>query len=351
MFQAVNHSKFASPLPRHCSFEENDWNILAKFWHPVVFAHEVTDHPVKARLLDVDLVVYRTSQGVSVARDLCPHRGTQISNGSIRDDRLVCPMHGLHFDHTGQCTRIPSIENPNARIPPKMRLQSLNTEERYGIVWACFSETPMWPLPDWNGIKDPKLNNVYLPNSIWNAAASRHVENFNDVAHFPWVHKATFGGYESHAIKPYKVDRTDHGLSFELPYLEAGNRFPDGVDSPDREVTYRYELTFPFSTLIEIRPVDSDYVQYFADCVCPVSANESKIFQVATDTTGNPDVDSLTQEATTINDEDKPLVEGQRPEFLPLDLTEEIHIPADRMSIEYRRALATEFGLGAPLTS
>ena len=51
-----------------------------------------------------------------------------------------------------------------------------------------------------------------------------------------------------------------------------------------------------------------------------------------------------------INDEDKPMVEGQHPEDLPLDLTEEIHIPADRMSVEYRRALA-KLGLGAPLIS
>ncbi len=351
MFQAVNHSKNVSDVPYDCTFAENDWRILSKFWHPVIFSHDVGNDPVAARLLDVDLVVYRTSQGVSVARDICPHRGTRISNGSVRDDALVCPMHGLHFDYAGQCVRIPSIANPSAKIPPKMRLQSLKAQELYGIIWACLSDEPIWPLPDWNGIKDTKLENVYLPSSIWSAAASRHVENFNDVAHFPWVHKNTFGGYESDPIMPYKVNRTDGGLGFELKYREAGNRFPDGVDLPDREVTYRYELTFPFSSIIEIDPAGSDYIQYFADCVCPVSANQSMVFQVATDTTGAPDANSLIKEGIMINDEDKPLVEGQRPEFLPLDLTQEIHIPADRMSIEYRRALATQFGLGAPITS
>jgi vanillate O-demethylase monooxygenase subunit len=52
-----------------------------------------------------------------------------------------------------------------------------------------------------------------------------------------------------------------------------------------------------------------------------------------------------------INDEDKPLVENQRPEDLPLGIMDEVHIPADRMSIAYRRALVHKFGLGAPLTS
>jgi vanillate O-demethylase monooxygenase subunit len=38
-------------------------------------------------------------------------------------------------------------------------------------------------------------------------------------------------------------------------------------------------------------------------------------------------------------EEDRLMVETQRPERLPLDLTLEAHIPADRSSIAYRRSL------------
>ncbi len=38
-------------------------------------------------------------------------------------------------------------------------------------------------------------------------------------------------------------------------------------------------------------------------------------------------------------EEDRLMVETQRPERLPLDLTLEAHIPADRSSIAYRRGL------------
>src|SRR5215813_11090309 len=107
MFQQANNSQAAATLPRNCTIEESDWRILANFWHPVAFAHDVTDRPLHAKLLDVELVVYRTSGGIAVARDLCPHRGARLSLGRIANDRLVCPMHGLHFDHTGKCTRIP----------------------------------------------------------------------------------------------------------------------------------------------------------------------------------------------------------------------------------------------------
>ena len=351
MFETINNSKFASDLPRNNSFSESDWRILAKFWHPIAFSHEIKNEPVKAKLLDVDLVIYRTSAGISVAKDICPHRGTKLSAGWISDDNLVCPMHGICYDHLGKCTKIPSVNKKNTRIPPRLKLQSLKVEERYGIVFACLSEDPIWPLPVWPGINNPKLKNLHFPTDTWHAAASRHVENFNDVAHFPWVHKETFGGYEDDAIADYEVEHTGYGLAFDLPYLEEGNRFPDEVEGLERNVIYRYELTFPFSTIIMISPIDSDYVQYFADTVCPVSAYETKIFQMATDTTGNPNLEILTLETSMINNEDKDMVEGQHPEDLPLDLMEEIHIPADRMSVEFRRSLSKKFGLGSPLVN
>ena len=119
----------------------------------------------------------------------------------------------------------------------------------------------------------------------------------------------------------------------------------------DREVVYSYELTFPFSTLLEVDAQGSDYVMVILDTVCPISAHESGIFQILADNSGAPVTDELLQETLTINDEDQPLVEAQSPEDLPLDLREEIHIPADRMSLEYRKALAGKFNLGLPATT
>ncbi len=351
MFLPIDQSKRTTDLPRNCTFAESDWRILARFWHPVAFAHDIGAKPVAARLLDVDLVIWRTGDDVSVARDLCPHRGTRLSAGRVDGDQLICPMHGLHFNAAGQCTRIPSNPDQEARVSPRLRLQSLRVEQRYGIVWTCLSDDPAWPLPDWPGIGDAGLRKVYVPSGTWAAAASRHVENFNDVAHFPWVHTETFGGSENDRIPPYEVRETDYGLTFDLPYLEGGNRFPDDAPGDARRVVYTYQLTFPFSSIILIQPNDSWYIQYFADTVCPVSAHETRIFQVATDTTGAPDETFLIKESLMINDEDKPLVENQHPEDLPLGIMDEVHIPADRMSVAYRRALVRKFGLGAPLSS
>ncbi len=349
MFLARNHSKFASDYPADSALRESDWHVLAAFWHPVAFVREVEDKPLKRRLLDVDLVLFRTSAGVTVALDRCPHRGARLSDGVVERDRLICPMHGLNYDHSGACTKIPSLADGTAAIPKKLCLSVCASVERYGLVWACLKSEPAWPLPEWPQLEDPELKRVYVPSGEWATSAGRHVENFNDVAHFPWVHLKSFGGRKTDPIPPYKVERRDYGLSFEMTYMEGGNRFPDGVKKRNRKVRYLYELTYPFSTLLHVCPVDSNYVHYFADAACPVSAHRTRIFQLYTDSTGYPDFDTWTAEALVINDEDQPLVEGQRPPELPLDISEEISIPADRMSLEYRKGLVKTFGLGAAL--
>ena len=195
MFLATDHStQLNTDLPRHCTFRESDWHILAGFWHPVAFLHDIGDKPVAARLLDVNLLIYRTSEGITVAKDRCKHRGTRLSLGWMQDDLVVCPMHGLHYDAQGVCRKIPSIADPDARIPEKLRLQTYRAEQRYGIIWVCLKEKPAWPLPYWRQLEDSQYQSMFVPPGKWRVAAGRHVENFNDVAHFPWVHGATFGG-------------------------------------------------------------------------------------------------------------------------------------------------------------
>lgn len=350
MFGPRDAQKTASALPRHCTFSENDWRILASFWHPVIFSSEVSNKPCRARLLDLDLVVFRTSEGIGVARDLCPHRGTRLSQGWVEGANLVCPMHGLHFAADGRCTRIPSMEEPY-RIPDKMRLQSCLAVERYGMVWVCLSGDPVHPLPDWDAVTENPASLNFLPNDVWNAAASRHVENFNDLAHFPWVHAGTFGGDKNAPIPRHDVERTDYGLRFEVGYIEGANRYQDGFEGDQREVKYIYELTYPFATLLIVEPDGTTDRYYIADVVCPESAHISRIFQIMSDTTGTSDRDYWIKDQFLINEEDRPMVEEQRPEDLPLDLTAEMHIPADRVSLEYRRGLVDRFGLGAPVAA
>ena len=44
--------------PAHCTFDPEDWLRLARCWHPVARACDIAGAPVKATLLDEQLVIY-----------------------------------------------------------------------------------------------------------------------------------------------------------------------------------------------------------------------------------------------------------------------------------------------------
>ena len=68
-------------LPHGCTFAAADWAILARHWYPVALAREVSATPLKAKLLDQPLVLYRAQGEIVMAPDRCPHRGVPLSMG------------------------------------------------------------------------------------------------------------------------------------------------------------------------------------------------------------------------------------------------------------------------------
>lgn len=119
-------------IPRDCSFHTADWNVLSRSWFPVARTDEVKDRPAKARLLDVDLVVYRTGQVARVARDLCFPRGAALSMGWVEGDVIVCPYHGFRYGPDGRCAGVPA--HPDMATPPKLRIITFPTVERFGLM-------------------------------------------------------------------------------------------------------------------------------------------------------------------------------------------------------------------------
>ena len=78
---------------------------LADCWHPVAYAHDVTDKPVATMLLEEALVIWRSSDGAPHAmKDLCIHLGTALSLGWVSGDELVCGYHGCRYNAEGACT-------------------------------------------------------------------------------------------------------------------------------------------------------------------------------------------------------------------------------------------------------
>src|SRR5262249_17568547 len=91
------------------------------FWHPVMYASELTDAPRGAVLLGEPVVLVRLAGEVRCFADLCVHRGTALSLGWVEDGELRCAYHGWAYGPDGVCTKIPARfgDSIPRRAPPR----------------------------------------------------------------------------------------------------------------------------------------------------------------------------------------------------------------------------------------
>jgi phenylpropionate dioxygenase-like ring-hydroxylating dioxygenase large terminal subunit len=332
------------------SFSRSDWEILSHFWYPVAFSHELKAAPLAVTLLDQKLVAYRHSQGVTVARNICLHRGVPLSMGWLEGDELVCKYHGFRYAPDGHCTETPA--HPGVVIPPKLCLETFPAVEKYGLVWTCLNPSSEPALPDFHEWDDPDYVRV-LPDA-WDikAAAGRQLEGFLDVAHFAWIHTGTFGDRTNTIVPRYEVEPLVQGLRAE--YVSTVSNFTPEMRHrapPDFLWSRTFEVTLPFSARLTVKFPDEGARLCILNACCPVSSRLTKLFVPIAQ---NFDKDLPEEVVRDFNHrvfaEDQEIVEAQCPEDLPIDLTEEVHIRADRTSIEYRKALG-RLGLGRSYTS
>jgi isorenieratene synthase len=64
-------------------------------WYVVDAARAIERRARRYRIAGEDYVVWRTDRGPVVAPDSCPHMGARLSDGVVREGRVVCPWHGL----------------------------------------------------------------------------------------------------------------------------------------------------------------------------------------------------------------------------------------------------------------
>jgi vanillate O-demethylase monooxygenase subunit len=198
-------------LPRNCTFSETDGKALAAFGYPIAFSHEVTDRPFAAKLLDERLVLFRLSDSsIVAARDLCLHRDVPLSLGWVENNELQCKYHGVGYDKSGQCTRIPA--QPDAAIPARLTLRTYAVTERYGLVWVRLVDNGSVHFPYFQEWNDPDYIQVLPASVAHEAATGRQVEGFLDVSHFAFVQTESFGERGNPEVPDYPVERLPHGF-------------------------------------------------------------------------------------------------------------------------------------------
>ena len=316
---------------------------LRPYWYPVAPSSEVASEPVGATVLGEPVVVYRSRAGLHALQDLCLHRGSRLSLGSVRDGDLVCPHRGWAYGPDGRCVHIPSLRS-GQEVPAGASIGAYRVRDQFGMVWVALEE-PRLPVPEFPEYDDPDYHVFMAARWDWGASAGRLVENSLDIGHLPWVHGGMLGDRDhpgriepyNFTDQPYAQDHTDAGFTFEWDWEEVDR---SQYGRPGERLHYKSRLYMPYTRRNTMYAPKGNLTLY--QPTLPVSADEVVFwyFMARNHSLDVPD-SHFARFSLELLAQDKIIVENQRPRTLPVDLTEEVHLRgADAASLHYRRALA-----------
>lgn len=174
-------------------------------WYVAGWSSEIGDDPQRVTILDEHIVVYRKSDNtITALEDRCPHRQLPLSHGKRIGDDIQCGYHGMTFDCSGSCVRIPGQDT----IPKTAYVEHYATHEKHNIVFIWMGspdkadvdkvfDMPQFHDASWHAHQGDAL---HLKANYLNVA-----ENLVDPAHVSFVHPTTLGNAASEDI-PVKVD-------------------------------------------------------------------------------------------------------------------------------------------------
>ncbi len=322
----------------------NTDRALRPCWHPVALSAEVRADPVAVRLLGEDWVLARLGATIAAFPDRCPHRLAPLSLGRVEGDVLRCGYHGWCFDARGGCAEIPAMV-AGATRPPRARLTpAAVVAERDGLVFLApeVPRTEILAVPEAFGAG---FLHGYLGPFRAAVGAGLMVDNFLDLTHFPFVHAATIGVDDETRFE-FEIERQGLGMTVRSEHLFP-NREDPAVAAGSRPLLQRRRLTYtyraPFSVCLRIDYVDAGGTNILSFHVQPEDDDSCRIYTLVARNDLDGDTARLAEALSfehKIVEEDLAVQERYRDKRLPLDPTTEVHIRADRATLEMRRILA-----------
>lgn len=185
--------------------------FLFDAWYVAAMDRDLKNLPMPIKILNERIVLYRQTDGTAVAlEDACVHRKLPLSMGRIRGDDIECGYHGLVYNATGACVRIPFSE----RISKNARVRSYPLVSRYGMLWIWMGKPELadpanifhvehWGDPSWGVTRGDAMtvncNYLYM------------TDNLLDPSHVAWVHRSSFGNSACEST-PVQVSATETGM-------------------------------------------------------------------------------------------------------------------------------------------
>ncbi len=291
-------------------------------------------------------VVYRSPEGeLRVFFDQCPHRRAPLSLGTCEGDALRCAYHGWVFDHDGRCVEIPSLDR-GAPLPSRAHLTGpFAIMESHGMVFVA-PDTPLTPRPSLAADDDPSFVRGDLEPIVTRGNAGLLADNFLDMAHFAFVHAGTFGAGEATVVGPYTLERV--GYSFTAVYEhEFSHREDPAVAQGTRPLLQRRRLTYryvaPYHLELALDYLDAGGTNVIGFFLVPLDDETVTIYSSIwrNDLGGSAQrlAEAIYFEVAVVM-EDLALQSRFHDLVLPLDVTTEVHVKADKTTVELRRILS-----------
>ena len=222
-------------------------------WYVAGWASEFGDALRRVAILGEHLVMYRQSDGGMVAlEDRCPHRLLPLSMGQRVGDNIQCGYHGMTFDGTGACVRVPGQD----AIPAQAYVQAYPVHERHAIVWVWMGDPALanradifdmveFGDPNWATHQGGQL---HLKSNYLNVA-----ENLVDPAHVSFVHPTTLGSAASEDILVNTDTKADPIVAWrwirDAPAVGFFQEFGNFTGNVDR--WHYYYLHLPCTAVID----------------------------------------------------------------------------------------------------
>ena len=215
----------------------------------------------------------------------------------------------------------------------------LVTTERFGHLWTSPGQPnrPLFTIPE---ADTPGRQLVDVGSVRVKCSPLRAVENFLDIAHFPFVHTDILGA-EPHT----EVDRYDVKIEEDVDEVWATKvRFfqPQAAKSASGGITTEYMYRVPAPTCAVLyktcppRPGEWDIITLF---VQPLTEEWCEVWPWMALYDDESTMAEMVSFQQLIFMQDRSILENQIPRKLPLDPGMEVPTQADMTSVAYRRWL------------
>jgi vanillate O-demethylase monooxygenase subunit len=180
--------------------------FLKKCWYVAAWGHEIDSGLLGRKIVGEPVVLFRHADGTPVAlEDRCCHRHLPLSKGKLQGEGIQCGYHGLEFDRTGACVRIPG----QTRVPPGSRVRAYPVVERWRWIWVWMGDPARADealIPDYHWNDDPgwtSYGDLYHVKGDYRLL----VDNLMDLSHIQFLHATTLGA-STDVNAEIKVSRT-----------------------------------------------------------------------------------------------------------------------------------------------